>query len=336
MAKAESDNSETIKEVFKLALYYLEKGIPLLVSGPPGVGKSDMWAQVSRVTKRIFIDLRLGMMDPVDLLGLQSIKDGITTWNRPSWMPPLGSKEKYLILFDEIADVGRVMQSAAYQLILNGRAGPHELGADCYRCAAGNRREDRAAAQTMSTALASRFAHQDVRADPEAFIEWCHANDINPLVPGFIRFRPNLLYSMEGADLRAFPTPRAWARVSKCVEADTSMRFRLVRGLVGEGAAGEFEVYMKGLNLPSLEDIEKDPKRTMIPKDPSSKYALSSMLARFATRQNFAAIVTYCSRSDFGRDFETVTALDATKRDSTLCDTKAWIEWANKNNDLHL
>ena len=46
--------------------------------------------------------------------------------------------------------------------------------------------------------------------------------------------------------------------------------------------------------------------------------------------------MTYISRSEFGRDFETVTALDATKRDATLCDTKAWIEWANKNNDLHM
>jgi hypothetical protein len=333
---AENKLTETIKSAFELALYYMEKDIPCLVSGPPGVGKSDMWAAIARKTKRIFIDLRLGMMDPVDLLGLQSINNGVTQWNRPAWMPPVGSKDKYLILFDEIADISRVMQSAAYQLVLNGRAGPHVLGENCYRCAAGNRREDRAAAQTMSTALASRFAHIDVRSDPEAFIEWANANEIDPLISGFIRFRPALLYSMEGADLRAFPTPRAWARVAKCVHADTSLRFRLVAGLVGEGAAGEFEVYMKGLNLPSLDEIIANPKKCPIPKEPSSKYALSSMLARFATRQNFAAIVSYCQRSEFGRDFETVTALDATKRDSTLCDTKAWLEWANKNNDLHL
>jgi hypothetical protein len=333
---SETKMTETIKSAAELALFYVEKDIPLLISGPPGVGKSDLWAAVAQKTKRHFIDLRLSMMDPVDLLGLQSIKDGVTQWNRPAWMPPIGSKEKYLILFDEIADIGRTMQSAAYQLILNGRAGPHVLGADCYRCAAGNRREDKAAAQAMSTALANRFAHLEVRADPDAFIEWCNNNDIDPLIPGFIRFRPNLLYSMEGADLRAFPTPRTWARVAKCVNTDASVRFRLVASLIGEGPAGEFEVYMKGLNLPSLDDILADPKRCPIPKEPSSKYALSSMLARYAKRENFSKIVQYVSRSDFGRDFETVTALDATKRDSTLCDTKAWVEWANKNNDLHL
>jgi len=327
---------ETIKSAAEICKFYMRQKIPVLVSGPPGVGKSEMWEQIAKDESSILIDLRLGMMDPVDLLGLQSVSNGITHWNRPAWMPPEGTKDKYIILFDEIADIGRSMQSAAYQLILNGRAGPHILGENCYRCAAGNRREDRAAAQAMSTALANRFAHIDVIADVDAFIEWCNRNEIDPLIPGFIRFRPNLLHSMEGADLRAFPTPRAWARVAKCVQADASMRFRLIQGLVGEGPAGEFEVYMRGLDLPSLDDILADPKRTPIPKQPSSKYALSSMLARYAKRDNFAKIVTYISRPDFGRDFETVTVLDATKRDSSLCDTKAWIEWANRNSDLHL
>jgi hypothetical protein len=329
--------TETIKTARDLCKFYMGQNIPVLVSGPPGVGKSDMWLQIAQETNRGFIDLRLGMMDPTDLLGLPSVHEGTTRWNRPAWFPDEKRDGKQgIILFDEIADIGRAMQSAAYQLILNGRAGPHVLGDGWYRCAAGNRREDRAAAQAMSTALANRFAHIDIVSDVDAFIEWCNRNDIDPLIPGFIRFRPNLLHSMEGADLRAFPTPRAWARVAKCVQADASMRFRLVQGLVGEGPAGEFEVYMRGLDLPSLEDILADPKRCPIPKSPSSKYALSSMLARYAKRDNFGKIVTYISRPDFGRDFETVTALDATKRDSSLCDTKAWIEWANRNNDLHL
>lgn len=332
----ESTLTETIESAREVCLYYMKKNIPCLVSGPPGVGKSDLWDQIAKETKRTFIDLRLGMMDPVDLLGLQSITNGVTQWNRPAWMPPVGDDKPYLILFDEIADIGRTMQSAAYQLVLNGRCGPHVLGKNCYRAAAGNRREDRAAAQAMSTALANRFGHVTVRVDVEAFIRWCNNNDIDPLIGGFIRFRPNLLYSMEGADLRAFPTPRSWAAAAKCVEADTSLRFRLMAGLVGEGPAGEFENYMKTLNLPSMDDVVANPKKCPIPKEPSSKYALSSMLARFADRSNFQAIVTYIQRSEFGRDFETVTALDATKRDVSLCDTKAWLEWANKNSDLHL
>ena len=150
----------------------------------------------------------------------------------------------------------------------------------------------------MSTALANRFAHLEVRADPEAFIEWCNNNDVDPLIPGFIRFRPALLYSMDGADLRAFPTPRTWARVAKCVHTDASVRFRLVASLVGEAVAGEFKVYMKGLNLPSLDEILANPKTCPIPKEPSSKYALSSMLARYAKRENFPRLCSTCSAAN--------------------------------------
>ena len=110
----------------------------------------------------------------------------------------------------------------------------------------------------------------------------------------------------------------------------------MIRGLVGDGAASEVETFIRTLELPTFEEIINDPKRTLIPKNPSSKYALSSMIARFAKRENFKQVLIYCSRDEFGREFATRTALDATERDSSLCDTKAWIDWANKNNDLHL
>ena len=49
-----------------------------------------------------------------------------------------------------------------------------------------------------------------------------------------------------------------------------------------------------------------------------------------------AAIVTYIGRKEFGRDFEAVCMLDAVHRETALCDTTAWLEWANRNKDVHL
>jgi hypothetical protein len=339
MAKDLADNSESIRGAKELALYYRSKNIPAYFHGGPGLGKSAVAKQMAKELKIGFKDIRLGSKIPEDLSGIPvpDLEKRMAVWLKAEFWP---NKErdgdKGIIIFDELSDAPKSLQSCAYQVILDRKINDFELGAGWWPMAAGNRREDRAAAGTLSTALANRFAHIHIHADPEAFIEWANNNDIDPLVPGFIRFRPNLLYSMEGADLLSFPTPRAWEQVAKCVDADPSIRFRLVRGLVGDGAAGEFEVYMKGLNLPTIEEIVANPKKCPIPREPSSKYALSSMLARYAKRDNFAAIVAYVQRSEFGRDFETVTALDATKRDSSLCDTKAWIEWANKNSDIHL
>ena len=329
---------ETIKGCKELMRFYRSKDIPTYVHGGPGLGKSAAAKQLAAELKIGFKDVRLANKIPEDIGGIPvpDLEKRIAVWLRAEFWPSEVDGKQGILMFDELSDAPKSLQSCAYQVVLDRKINDFHLPEGWWPCAAGNRREDRAAAQTLSTALANRFAHIDVKADPEAFIEWANKAEVDPLVPGFIRFRPGLLYTMEGADLRAFPTPRAWEQVAKCVQADASIRFRLIAGLVGEAVAGEFEVYMRGLNLPSLDDILAAPAKCPIPKEPSSKYALSSMLARYAKRDNFMKIVTYISRKEFGRDFETVTALDATKRDPTLCDTKAWIEWANKNNDLHL
>lgn len=124
--------------------------------------------------------------------------------------------------------------------------------------------------------------------------------------------------------------------MAKIVHAPKELRHRLVENLVGAGPAGEFKSYMEALDLPSLDEVLKDPKRCHIPTKPGSKYAMASMLSRFADRKNLAAIMVYIGRQQFGRDFETVCVLDAINRDNSMCDSNAWIEWANRNKDVHL
>ncbi len=330
--------AESIKTAGDLIRVYHAKDIPVYMSGPPGLGKSSLYKQLAKELKIGFIDLRLGMMDPVDLLGLPTVdKNGQTNWAKPAFWPDAKRDgEKGIILFDELTDTTRSMQSATYQIILDRKIGPHVLLPGWYPAAAGNRREDKAAANVLSSALANRFAHIDVVQDVDAFIEWGDRNNISPYIIGFIRFRPQLLLSMEGADLRAYPTPRSWERASAVADADKSMRLRLMQGLVGAGAAAEFEGYMKTMDLPDLDKIVENPKKTRIPSEPSSKYALASMLARYADRSNFGAIYEYVKRPEFGRDFCICTVIDATKRDSGLTETKTFIQFANDNSDLHL
>jgi hypothetical protein len=143
---------------------------------------------------------------------------------------------------------------------------------------------------------------------------------------------------MEGADLRAFPCPRQWERVSRVLQSNPAQEnvLRLVASLVGAGTAGEFHAFLKTINIPDLEDVVNNPKKCIIPEAPSSKYALSMMLSRCATRQNLAAIMTYINRPQFGRDFEIVTALDAIKRDITLMHMPVFITFANNNRDLRI
>lgn len=328
---------ESIATAKALCKMYMAKKIPAYLHGPPGVGKSDAWAQLAKEANIGFIDLRLGMMDPVDLLGLPAHHNGETIWAKPAfWPQPKRDGERGIILFDELSDCSRAMQSVAYQIILNGRAGPHEIPNGWYRCAAGNRREDRAAAQSLSSALANRFAHISIVPNIDAFCSWALTTDyMGHLVPGFLKYRPNLLHDMKGENLLAFPTPRSWAQVARVVEdAPDEYKAKLIQGLVGAGPAGEFMTFLKACNLPSFKEVTENPKKVRVPKEPANKYAMSVMLARYVTKDTFPQVMTYITREEFGRDFEICTVMDATNRDHALCNTKSYSDFANRNQDM--
>lgn len=327
--------AETIKTAKELMRHYYHAGQPCYLEGDPGIGKSDAWKQIAEEEGVGFIDVRLAQMDPVDLRGLPKHKGDLVTWGRPDFLPIEERDGEFgIILFDELGDCGKAMQSAAYQPILNGRVGPHIIGKGWYRAAAGNSQKSRAAAQAMSTALANRFNWIEVEADVECYREYGTKVGIHHFILGFVKFRPNLLHSMEGATSKAFPSPRSWARASAFVEAPIEVRDRLIAGCVGPGAAGEFCAYMRSLDLPDLEEILANPSKCRIPGEPAHKYALTSMLSRFAERSNIDKIMAYIKRQEFGRDFEICTVLDATKRDAALTQTKAFTEFANRNKDL--
>lgn len=322
--------------------YYRKKNIPVYLSGPPGVGKSDMIRQVCDEEVIGFRDVRLANKLPEDIGGIPvpDLERRIAIWLRAEFWPDVKRHgEKGVLFFDEMTDANKALQSCAYQIVLDRKINDYWLPPGWYPCAAGNRREDRASAQSLSTALANRFAHIDIRADVDCWYEWCMKTEyMGTLVPAFIKYRSNLLHSMEGANLMAFPTPRSWAQVAKLYPTDgehppLEYRHHLVAGLVGEGAAGEFEAFMKAINLPDLEEILANPLKCRIPKEPANKYALSCMLARALDKQTIKKLMQYMTREGYGTDFEICTIIDATKRDHSLCDTKEYAEFCNRNAD---
>lgn len=331
--------TETILGVKELMRTYREGDTPVYIHGAPGLGKSDAAKQLAAEDNSGFIDIRIGTMLPEDLTGIPvpDLERRIAVWLRATFWPEEGRDGKRgIIMFDELSDANRNLQSCIYRVILDRQIGDYRLPEGWWPVAAGNRREDRAAAQSLSTALANRFAHIHVRADFDSWKIWANQNNMDPMLVGFLNFKQDLLHSMEGADLLAFPTPRSWSQASKYFAKDAGLRFRLLSGIVGEGAAMEVEAFFKVVNLPDFDDILKDPLRTEIPDEPASRYALSSLLARKIDKDNFGQVYKYINRNDFGADFNTVVILDATKRDSNLCNTKTFASWAKENKALRL
>lgn len=332
--------TETIEGAKEIASIFRKKDIPTYLHSAPGVGKSDIMKQLAAEDEGCgFIDIRVGTMLPEDLTGIPvpDMEKRLAVWLRAAfWPEEKRDGKRGIIAFDELSDAPRQLQSCIYRVILDRQIGDYKLPEGWWPVAAGNRREDRAAASSISTALANRFAHVHIRADAEAWCRWANLNDIDPMLIGFIRYRPNLIHSMEGGDMLAFPSPRSWARASKVFDAPEGMRLRLVAANVGEGAAVEVETFFKLAKLPDLEDIISNPGKAFIPEEPAARYALTSLLARKMTKDNMPALMKYINRDGYGADFGTVAVLNATLRDTTLCETPSFVSWAKNNKSLKI
>lgn len=259
---------------------------PLLIHGSPGCGKSSIVRQICADRNIDFIDTRLAQIEPADIRGLPvpNREKHIMEWYvNGTW--PRDPNGKGIIFLDEITSCDRSIQCAAYELVLDRRLGNlYKVPPGYLIVAAGNNTTDRAVAVTMSSALANRFMHVELKEDVESWWKWAYSSNIHPAVVGFIRFKPHMLFCMdEGQNLeRGWPTPRSWERVSQLCHmyknnSDELLR-KLVYGTVGNGAGVEFmEFYRINAEFANILDIMTDPdSKIIIPKQADRKHALVS------------------------------------------------------------
>lgn len=86
------DTSVTVKPSLAIAILKsgLNVNVPMFLWGPPGIGKSQIVAQVAADLNLPLIDIRAVLLDPVDLRGVPSVENGTTRWNPPNFLPSEG------------------------------------------------------------------------------------------------------------------------------------------------------------------------------------------------------------------------------------------------------
>src|SRR3989338_3103127 len=267
---------------------------PVMLWGPPGVGKSQMVAQVATRHDVPMIDIRLSQMEPTDLRGIPFRNGAVVEWAIPAMLPdPERHGMEGILFLDEITSAAPTVSAAAYQLLLDRRLGEYQVPPGWAIFAAGNRQGDRGVTYSMPAPLANRFSHFEVETHLDDWVAWAYANNIDERIIAFLRFRPERLFDFDPMhNPVAFPTPRSWEFAHRALQKFMDYPDLLLGSLqacVGPTAGIEVKAFIDNLdNLPDIDAIINGISTT-VPKEIDLQYAVAAALVGRAIRAKGSA-----------------------------------------------
>ena len=267
----------------------LNAGVPVLLWGDPGTGKTQTVESFAREARWHTESVIASLHEPTDFGGLPVRTEDGVTFEPPAWARRVAEHNgPSLVFFDEVNTATPATQNALMRVVLEGRVGELGLGDGVRFVAAANPPSQNAGAWDLSAPLANRFGHltwpitlEEWRTgfmggwprlvplqldDPKA-VE-ANLSGAKASVAAFVSSRPAFLTSVPDADSaasRGWPSPRTWECLAKCeaicdaVGADGAVRMLIAAALVGEGAAVEYMSFVRDLDLPDPMDLLADP-----------------------------------------------------------------------------
>ena len=237
MAAIDTHRMERPRDVRTLLTRCMKVGRPAMIWGPPGIGKSELIAEIGQETGRPVIDMRLLLLEPTDIKGIPYYDPDTKTmrWAQPADLPQhvtdrdLAKAEQRLVaaqasndeeaIFEATQDLERLkglqylakailfldeinaappsVQAAAYQLILNRRVGEYRLPAGVSMVCAGNRDSDKGVTYRMPSPLANRLVHMEMGANFEDWQKWAISSRVHADVVGFLSHHKQKLFNFD-------------------------------------------------------------------------------------------------------------------------------------------
>lgn len=308
---------------------------PVFMRGPSGIGKSEVVFQTSEFLSQHVenwkgvVDMRLAQMDVTEARGIPYVNDtGNTVYAPPVFLPTDGAG---ILFLDELTSAPPAVQTLGYQLALT----PQDFGIppEWMIVAAGNHKSDRGVTYNIAAPLQNRLCDVSVNTTIDGFTFHAIQQNIRPEILAFLRDRADLLHKFDTTgDIKPFPTPRAWlAGVSPTLDLDLppADRAELIKGDVGEEAAVLFEAHLRVWeSMPRIDDI-LDGKDVDLPKELNVRYCIAMGLAVRLDANNFDKAWNFLQKMP--GDIQTLTVKLAYKRDRTLTNSPAFVQWSVKN-----
>lgn len=310
----------TLTQIARGLMINLNRNIPTLITGPIGVGKTDVVRQCAaklraQGKKVLVIDRRASQMEPTDIaVPMPDVATRTVIMCLQEWLPDAATAAQYdliIILLDELSDAQPATLAALNQLILERTVGSYTLSANVRLVGTGNRQADRGNAQRFNRATSNRFSVFEAGIDIASLVAWLNdqgMTELSAYVQGTAReFVANgkpesdaiHQYPVAGSDAVAFLTPRSLARCNEYLQAglnDVDLRM-MVASSIGDDAAAMLMQFLATYRLlPDLLTILNDPMNAPIHRESSTNYALVVALTSKLTLATIGNISTYIKR----------------------------------------
>lgn len=310
--------------------------LAVLITGAPGIGKSDIVAQAAADAGADLILSHPVVDDPTDAKGMPWVIDGAATFLPFGELRRAIDATRPTVWFlDDLGQASAAVQASYMQLLLARRVNGHAISDHVTFCAATNRRTDRAGVSGILEPVKSRFTTiVELEADIDSWCGWAIDHDLPAELIAFLRFRPELLSQfVASADLVNSPTPRTWAHVARLMDLQlpSALQPLAFAGAVGAAATAELVAFLRlYAELPNIDQILIDPSAGRVPTSPSALYAVSAALAMRATVANFPRVATYAQRLvDDGRgEFGVLLLRDTIRREPGVTQSRAFVKLA--------
>lgn len=326
------------KELTKLLKVTIPAGLPVMVKGAPGVGKSDIIAQACQASEAELIIEHPVVSDPTDFKGLPFAKNG-----KAEFLPfgslrdIIDAKRRTVFFLDDLGQAPPSVQAACMQLILARRINGSKVSDQVTFVAATNRHKDRAGVTGILEPVKSRFVSiVELEPDMEDWVAWALQADVPTELIAFIRFRPNLLFDFEPTnEMKNSPCPRTVANVGKLMQVGipSEIEYEVYSGSAGEGFAAELMAFLRIFrDLPNPDAVLMAPKKAKVPEDPATLYAICGALARKCGNNTIDNLITYANR--LPAEFSVLLIRDSVQLVPEVVNNRSFIEWASSHSDV--
>lgn len=283
----------------------IDSNSPVLLWGPPGVGKTSVVEAYSEANGMGMVTLLGATSDPTVVAGIPfATADGRSTKVLPDWAQEIfdNPDQPHVVFCDEFSNSPPAVRAALLSIVSQREVAGQELPAGTRFVAAANETDSAADGWELDPATENRWVHVEFEPTPDASIQDRRKGfrqiplarvpgkrvrekylETAPVITEFLAAQPDMVHKQpEDATRRgaghAWPSQRSWDRVgvihsTALAEGHSEATIRkLIVGAVGPDAGTRYMAYYgEHGGLPSTQSLYESPTSWSPPKGSPDK-----------------------------------------------------------------